>query len=353
MTEQTSELTKTPEPGRIPSAIDAVADAYTAALLELDPSLATSLGMPGHETEYPDFSPAGHEEFAAAAREALAALDGLEPADDVDAVTLDAMRERLGLQLEIHESGWDLADLNNIASPSQDIRAIFDLMPTDTAGQWEQHRGPGPMSPLPSTATSCRCVPRGRTAGWPRPAAGAIVIEQSHQARRGGRLLREAGRAAPRPRTARFPRNCSHRLGAGAAAAAAWRTPGLPGFLESELLPVAPEKDAVGRDRYALASRAFLGATVDLEETYAWGVQELDRLIAEQEAGGRADPARRHIEEAKEILNNDPAPAAQGHRRPAGLDAGTVRQGRGGARRRPLRHPGRHEDAGVHDRPDR
>ncbi|BAS08068.1 conserved hypothetical protein [Arthrobacter sp. Hiyo4] len=27
------------------------------------------------------------------------------------------MRERLGLQLEIHESGWDVAELNNIASP--------------------------------------------------------------------------------------------------------------------------------------------------------------------------------------------------------------------------------------------
>ena len=128
-------------PARQQTAIDAVADAYTDTLIRLNPSFATELGLPGHETEYQDFSPAGHEEFAAAAREALAALDGLEPADDVDAVTLDAMRERLGLQLEIHESGWATADLNNIASPSQDIRAIFDLMPTDTAGQWEHIAG--------------------------------------------------------------------------------------------------------------------------------------------------------------------------------------------------------------------
>jgi uncharacterized protein (DUF885 family) len=119
------------------TAIDAVADDYTDTLIRLNPSFATTLGLPGHETEYQDFSPAGIAEFAAEAREALAALDGLAPEDDVDAVTLDAMRERLGLQLEIHESGWDAAELNNIASAAQDIRAIFDLMPTATGQDWE------------------------------------------------------------------------------------------------------------------------------------------------------------------------------------------------------------------------
>ncbi len=138
MTTETTEHTSTARPH---TAIDAVADAFTDTLIRLNPSFATELGLPGHETEYQDFSPAGHEAFAAAAREALAGLDGLEPADDVDAVTLDAMRERLGLQLEIHESGWDAAELNNIASPAQEIRAIFDLMPTDTAGQWDHIAG--------------------------------------------------------------------------------------------------------------------------------------------------------------------------------------------------------------------
>ncbi len=42
-------------------------------------------------------------------------------------------------------------------------------------------------------------------------------------------------------------------------------------WLERELLPHAPEADACGRERYTLESRYFLGATVDLEETYRWG----------------------------------------------------------------------------------
>ena len=128
-------------PARPHTAIDAVADAYTDTLIRLNPSFATELGLPGHETEYPDFSPAGLAGFADAARGALAALEGLEPADDVDAVTLDAMHERLGLQLEFQASGWDAAELNNIESPAQQIRAIFDLMPTDTAKHWEHIAG--------------------------------------------------------------------------------------------------------------------------------------------------------------------------------------------------------------------
>uniref|UniRef100_A0A8R1EV87 Uncharacterized protein n=1 Tax=Caenorhabditis japonica TaxID=281687 RepID=A0A8R1EV87_CAEJA len=42
--------------------------------------------------------------------------------------------------------------------------------------------------------------------------------------------------------------------------------------------------DAVGRDFYSLMSRRFLGAAVDLDETYAWGIEELDRMRTEQEA---------------------------------------------------------------------
>src|SRR5699024_2434479 len=83
-------------------------------------------------------------------------------------------------------------------------------------------------------------------------------------------------------------------------------------FLGSELLPSAPRKDAVGRERYALASRSFLGAAVDLEETYAWGVKELDRLIAEQEEVAAAIKPGAGVAEAKDILNNDPARKLKG-----------------------------------------
>lgn len=290
--------------------IDAVADAYTDTLIRLNPSFATTLGLPGYETGYQDFSPAGIAEFAEAARQALADLEGLAPEDDVDAVTLDAMQERLGLQLLIHASGWEYADLNNIASPAQDIRAIFDLMPTATGQDWEHiagraHNVPGAIDGYIESLRLAR--DSGRVA-----AARQVktVIEQATKYAAGdGFFAKLAANAATE--AGRLDSALQERLDAGAAAAAAAYTR-LADFLRTELLPAAPEKDAVGRARYALASRSFLGATVDLEETYAWGVQELDRLIAEQEKVAAAIRPGASIAEAKEILNNDPARQLKG-----------------------------------------
>ncbi|WP_426998690.1 DUF885 domain-containing protein [Pseudarthrobacter sp. N5] len=292
------------------TAIDAVADAYTDTLTRLNPSFATNLGLPGHETEYPDFSPAGLAEFASAARDALAALDGLQPADDVDAVTLDAMRERLGLQLEIRESGWDAAELNNIASPAQEIRAIFDLMPTDTEERWghiagRAHNVTGALRGYMESLQSAKDAGKVSAARQV-----SIVIEQTTKYAAGDGFF---ARLASGAKTADGPLSAElqKRLDAGAEAARTAYTE-LAAFLESELLPAAPEKDAVGRARYALASRSFLGAAVDLEETYAWGVQELERLISEQERVAEEIRPGASVEEAKDILNNDPARQIKG-----------------------------------------
>jgi uncharacterized protein (DUF885 family) len=292
------------------TAIDVVADDYTDTLIRLNPSFATELGLPGHETEYQDFSPAGQEAFAAAAREALAALDGLEPADDVDVVTLDAMRERLGLQLEIHDSGWDAAELNNIASPAQDIRAIFDLMPTDTPEQWGHiaGRAHSVQTAIDGYIESLRSAKEDGKVAAARQVS--IVIEQTTKyAAEDGFFAKLAANA--RTDEGPLPADLQSNLEAGAAAARVAYSR-LAGFLAAELLPAAPAADAVGRERYALASRSFLGATVDLEETYAWGVRELDRLIAEQErVAGEIRPGA-SVEEAKELLNNDPARQLKG-----------------------------------------
>ena len=290
--------------------IDAVADGYTDTLIRLNPTFATTLGLPGHETEYQDFSPAGIAGFAEAAREALASLEGLEPEDDVDAVTLDAMRERLGLQLLIHASGWEYAELNNIASPAQDIRAIFDLMPTGTVQDWDHIAGRAGNVPaaISGYIESLRVA---RDAGKVAAARQVrTVIEQvtKYAADDGFFARLAAGAATP---DGPLPAALKDKLDAGAAAARSAYA-GLAEFLRTELLPAAPEKDAVGRARYALASRSFLGAEVDLEETYAWGVQELDRLIAEQERVAATIKAGATIAEAKEILNNDPARQLKG-----------------------------------------
>lgn len=309
-TPATASQSPAPLPTRAKTAIDAVADAYTETLLELDPGFATELGFPGHETEYRDYSPAGVEAWAEATRETLGRLTDLEPADDVDRVTLDAMQERLGLELEIHATGLNLADLNNLASPAQEIRAIFDLMPTATAEQWghiagRMHNIPDALSGYISSLRSG--MDRGLVAAERQI---KIVIGQTAKYAEDGGFFDDFVSNASLD-DGELPDQVRQELASGSAAARTAYSR-LGSFLQDELLPAAPAKDAVGRDHYALMSRRFLGAVVDLEETYRWGVEELDRVIAEQEVVAHEIKAGASIEEAMTILDETPELQLQG-----------------------------------------
>lgn len=284
---------------RQPSAIDALANRYVEQLLELDPEAATALGIPGSEEDYADYSPAG----VAARREllsgTLAALEALAPADEVDRVTADVLRERLGLQIEIIDSG--VTELNNLESVPQAARAILDLMPMDTAEQWGHIAGR--LSNLPGALAGYRLsLEASRAAG--HVAAARQVTEVASQcaayAQDGGyfdQLL---------PQAPSDDAGLTERLAAGASAAKAAYAE-LSDYLKTDLINDAPSRDAVGREYYTLKSREFLGAEVDLEETYAWGVAELDRIIAEQEAVAQEIEPGASVERAREILNADPA----------------------------------------------
>ena len=256
-------------------------------LAALDPFGATAMGIPGYDHLATDLSPAGLAQHAALNRATLDALDLADPTDDVDRVTIDAMRERLGLELETYESGWAHADLNNIASPLQGMRDLFDLQPVDTAGDWENIASRLALLPN-SVAGYIESLRFGAAAGKvPAKLQVTLGIEEARANAHPqdsfyvGFVASEQARAAiaaaadPEALTARLTE---------AAAATARAFGELADFLESELLAQSPEKDAAGRERYTLASRAFLGAEVDLDETYEWGLAELARIVAEQQA---------------------------------------------------------------------
>jgi uncharacterized protein (DUF885 family) len=52
-------------------------------------------------------------------------------------------------------------------------------------------------------------------------------------------------------------------------------------FLRDDYAPRATGTDAVGRDRYAMMAASFLGAEIDLDETYAWGWDQLRHVETE------------------------------------------------------------------------
>jgi len=301
-------------PERLATPIDAIADSYLAAHAALEPIEATALGIPGHDHEVTDLSPAGHEARADAARTALTALAGQTPADEVDAITLAAMRERLGLQLELHESGEVLADLNVIASPVQNLRDVFDVMATDGPEAWSTiaQRLAGLPGAGAGYVESLRlAAARGRV-----PAARQVreTLAQAEELADPSTSFFASFVAGPDAQAAIAEGGAGLRADLERGAEAARRTYAeLATYLRDELAPQAPDADAAGRDRYALWSRYFLGATVDLDETYRWGLEELDRVVAEQErvAAELAGPGAT-VEQAVAVLDADPARRLEG-----------------------------------------
>lgn len=291
-------------PARIPTPIDAVADRYVATLARQNPLLATDMGIDGYDHLMTDLSPAGWEARADSARAVLAELDGVAPADDVDRVTVAAMRERIGLEVALHEADEWIGQLNNIASPVQELRDVFDLMPTDTAEHWANIAAR--LNALPDAVAGVTeslrlAASRGRVA--PIRQVNECVTQAEELAGDGTfftTLVNGEDAAVVADPALRAS------LDAGAAVAREAYA-GLAAYLRDELAPQAPEADAAGRERYALWSRYFLGATVDLEETYAWGLAELARVIAEQEAVAAqiAGPGA-SVEQAIAALDADP-----------------------------------------------
>lgn len=286
-------------PHREPTQIDQIAEDFFAKSLELTPEFGVELGIAGYESRYGDYSPAGTALQIALLRETLECLQQASPVDAIDEVTLDAMTERLGLDLEILLTGH--TELNNIASAAQEIRAIIDLMPQETAadfGHIAQRLANLPAA-LNGFIESLRdSASQGLVAAQRQV---KIVITQSTDYAKDGGFFDELATTG----TGIDPELKSALESGATKAKAAYL--GLAHFLESELLAQAPSNDAVGREYYALMSRRFLGATIDLEETYAWGVAELDAIIAEQQRVAEQIKPGASIEEAKKVLNEDPA----------------------------------------------
>lgn len=274
-------MTDSPASTRPATAIDAIADAHVERRAALDPLEATVIGLPGHDHAMTDLSPSGLEALAEEHRRTLAELEEAEPADEVDVVTVAAMRERLGVELELHAAGEPHRKLNNIASPIQDLRSVFDLMPTADEADWENvalRLGALPASLEGYGRSLLEAAERGEAPAIRQVEIGIAQCEELVDAQRSFFTALVEG-ARPDGAEAEGALAQVLRENAAAARAAYGR---LAVLLREEIAPRATTADAVGRDRYALWSRSFLGARIDLDETYEWGLAELERIVAEQ-----------------------------------------------------------------------
>lgn len=306
-------MTHTAE-SRPSTAIDALAESYFDVAAQLDPLQATIGGLTDYDDRMPDLSPDGLARRDELARQTLQQLAEASPVDEVDKVTVAAMRERLELQRELYSLGVPpSASLNITSSPVQDLRDVFDLMLTDSVEHWTTNTAR--LAALPAAVdgyiSSLRLGAERGNAAPKRQVRGCVRQCEANLGPDGffARYARDASiDGAPLPATLQADLDRA----AGGAEQAYRR---LRDYLADELLDLAPERDAIGIELYRPLSRYFLGAAVDPAEAYEWGKQELARIhdLMLQTANEIKDGAS--VDEAIAILESDPM------RRLSGTDA--------------------------------
>ena len=283
--------------------IDELANRYVDDWAELNPTGATAAGITGYDDKTDDLSPDGFAAQAALLRKTIGDLDVTDPEHESEQVAKDAMLERLGLQLALYDAGYAATDVSVITSGLHGLRMAFDIMPTEgeeavaniaarldafprALEQYRRTLLEGADNGLISARAQLLAVAE-QCAAWTDPSRDDFFHGLARRLDVSGALAARIERGA-------------------AAATAATATFGT--FLREELSPRGREKEAAGLERYTLASQYFLGAKVDLLETYLWGFAELDRLEREMRAvSARISGPGASVDQAVAALDADPA----------------------------------------------
>ena len=284
--------------------VDAIADTYVDDYCALDPVTATYLGVPGHEHRLTDYSPEGYAAREALTRKALADATAATPVDERERVAQEAFLERLGLEVEMYDAHVPQSEVSVLTGALHEMRSVFDLMDTADEAGWrnvDARLAAFPEALAGVRTTLLRSADAGYVAAQRQLHAVAEQIRYwTGQKGTGGDFF------------AHLVQDAEVDGGLGAdlqrhAAEASDATAAFGRFLDEDLAPRGRETDACGRERYSLGSRYFLGTAIDLEETYAWGWEELARIEdAMAEVAGQIVPGG-SVDDAVAALDADPA----------------------------------------------
>lgn len=283
-----------------------LADTFVRDLADLDPSVATGLGLNPQDDRLPDLSPAGYQAKADLASSTLAELETLEAAagpdgwDALEQRCATLLRDRLGVQLEAHAAGEHLREIRNIFGPPQAIRQILSMMPSASDADWTviaRRMARVPQAYRSWTQTLDEGIARGLFAA---PLQVRTTIDQ---------LTEWADSQWWHNFVAGGPESVKGELIAAADTATAG-TIELRDYLQQTYLPASDgTPNAVGAQRYRLNARRWMGADLDLEEAYAWGWAEYQQINAEMVGlageilpGSTPVEAMRHLDEHGEII---------------------------------------------------
>jgi uncharacterized protein (DUF885 family) len=285
--------------------LDHLADTFFEAEVAASPLMMTSLGMSERQDDYDDLSPAGADAHQALVDRILAQVYDAVVTDQSDGVTASALCERLTLASDQHAIGADLMDINNIASNLHTIRETYDLMPTATEADWA------------TIARRLQAVPRAINQ-WVESQMAGIEHGVRPAVRQVDTLAEQAeGWIAPKGFFAQLPRRAHEAVPTMSGATRDLLAKGVESAtgayawairkLRATIRPLATDQDAVGQVRYQLASRSFLGASVDPEQTYQWGLAQVASLEQRQADICASLRPGLSVADTKQSLDEDPA----------------------------------------------
>ncbi|MEX2227908.1 MAG: DUF885 domain-containing protein [Dehalococcoidia bacterium] len=290
-----------------------LAHRYVDEFVALDPLAATRLGIPGHDAEISDLSPAGAAASVAHARKTVAELQETPVEGEADRIARDVMLDRLAVQIDLYGAGEQYMSARTLGSPPAGFRSVFDQMPRATAEDWSNI-----SSRLNKSSQALD--------GYRETLAEGTAKRRTVAARQVRELARQAevwsGQKQGQPSFFSTIRADFERSGIGDDALRADIESGvrvadeayasLRRYLLEEYLPHAVERDGSGRERYQLGVSNFVGAALDLDETYAWAWDELHRLEREMETTAEQIKPGSTVEEARALLDSDPARQVEG-----------------------------------------
>jgi len=279
------------------SEIFELSDTYIDQSAAMSPMSCTYLGKDINQDKLDDLSIAGMAKAATLTREVLKKLQALTPIDEIDRIAKTVMEERLSSSLALHDSQEEHVLWNVLTSPPSNIRSIFELMPkkrekdfanialrliaVETAHkQW--------ISTISEVAKSGKTTAQRQVRG---------VITQLESYANGGynQMCKN------------FDPDGQYPAIHSAAQVAEKSSAQTAAYLKNEYMAIANPSDAVGADRYAVWSRYFTGAKLDLRATYEWGMADLKAInermwvLAEQ-----IKPGAKSLREVADVLDHDP-----------------------------------------------
>ena len=279
------------------SPIFALSDSYVEKSARLSPMAATYLGITDLNDQLDDFSIAGRAVEADLTRATLAELNKLEPIDEIDRVAKSVMVERLTSSLQLHDSFESHINFNVLTSPPADIRQVFEMMPKESAADFEniaKRLLAVDKAHLSWISTIDAMAKKGKTVAQ-RQIDG--IAKQLESYADGG----YANMAKTFDPDGKYP--AVHEAAKSAATSSAETAK----YLRGTYMGLATPNDAVGAERYAVWARYYTGSNLDLRATYEWGLADLAQITERMwKVAAQIKPDAKTLREVADYLDNAP-----------------------------------------------